>query len=437
MMPKSLLGRMILILAGGLVVGQMLSAAIQIREREQSLSLIIWTQAAQGISTYVRLLDETDPASRKKTAGLLNAAPLLVSVGGKIDETPMQGEDAVRLKRLLQQYLGKGRPISLYASGEAVPFYWPEHASFGLETRLKDGQRIAFSYHRQVGHLLPHRMLVNLVILFVVVLILSMVAVHWVTRPLNLLVKTADELGKNIHRPPLAEKGSTEMRRAARAFNTMQTRLLEYLQSRARIHAAMSHDLKTPITRMTLRAELLEDPELRIKFMKDLEEMDNMVTTSLNLMRGIGNGEPVKTIDIMALLDSIQEDQMETGGKVEIRESGKIHYSGKPQALKRAIVNLVENAVKYGNRAIVSVEDSAGELRIRVRDEGPGVPEDKIGLLTEPFYRLETSRCRDTGGTGLGLAISKAIAEIHGGALTLANHPTGGLEVTLSLSRTA
>ncbi len=434
MMPKSLLGRMILILAGGLIVGQMLSAAIQVREREKSLSTIIWTQAAQGIATYVRLLEETDPADREKTAAILSALPLQVSLDGKFGGAPMQGEDAIRLKALLRQHLGD-RPISLYSSGEKVPFYWPENASFGMETSLKDGQRIAFRYHRQASHLLPYRLFLNLVILFVVILVLSLIAVHWVTRPLNLLARAADELGKNIHRPPLPEKGSMEMRRAARAFNTMQTRLLEYLQSRARIHAAMSHDLKTPITRMTLRSELLDDPELRSKFVKDLEEMNDMVTTSLDLMRGMGNGEPIQTVDVSALIESIQEDQMEIGGTVEVSEPGKVHYSGKPQALKRAIVNLVENAIKYGQKAIISLEDSAKELRIRVRDEGPGVPEDKLELVMEPFYRLEISRCRDTGGTGLGLAISKAIAEIHGGTLTLANHPDGGLEATLSLPR--
>ncbi|MHB1101054.1 MAG: hypothetical protein ACYCZR_16035, partial [Burkholderiales bacterium] len=124
---------------GGLIIGQMLSAAIQIREREKSLSRIIWTQAAQGISAYVRLLDATIPAERKRTADLLSGSHLLVSVDGKFAGKPMQGEDAVRVTALLGQYLGEDRPIRLYSSGQRVPFYWPEHASFGMETRLKDG----------------------------------------------------------------------------------------------------------------------------------------------------------------------------------------------------------------------------------------------------------------------------------------------------------
>ena len=432
MMPKSLLGRMIMILVGGLIVGQMLSAAIQIRERERSLSKIIWAQAAQGISTYLRLLDATPPAERTKSVALLSGAPLFVSVDGKFAGEQMTGEDARRLEKLLRVYLGK-RPIRLFSSGEKTPFYWPEHAAFGLQTTLADGQPITFRYNRGVGHLLPHRLMINLVVLFAAILVLSVIAVHWVTRPLNLLAAAADDLGKNIHSPPLPEKGSTEMRRAARAFNTMQARLLEYLASRARIHAAMSHDLKTPITRLTLRAELLEDPELKAKFIKDLEEMDSMVTISLDLMRGMGNGEAVQTVDIAALLESIQEDQQETGGDVEIRKSGSIRYCGKPQALKRAIVNLVENAIKYGQKAIISAEESKDGLKISVVDQGPGIPSDKLDLVTEPFYRLESSRCRDTGGSGLGLAIAKAIAEIHGGALRLSNLPEGGLEAALYL----
>jgi signal transduction histidine kinase len=423
---------MILILVGRLVFGQMLSAEIQIREREKSLSKIIWTQAAQGISAYVRLLDATLYDALKRAAGLLSGAPLFVSLGGNSSGEPMRGEDVERLEKLMHENLGK-RPIKLFASIEKVPFYWPEHASFGLQTTLKDGQPVVFMYNRGVGHFLPRRLLINLLVLFVAILVLSLFAVHWVTRPLNLLAQAADELGKNIHSPPLPEKGSTEMRRAARAFNTMQARLLEYLASRARIHAAMSHDLKTPITRLTLRAEMLEDPDLKAKFIKDLEEMDSMVTISLDLMRGMSNGEAIQTMDITALLESIQEDQMETGGAVDIAKTGIIRYSGKPQALKRAIVNLVENAIKYGKRAAISAEEVEGGLRISVVDEGPGIPEDKLNLVMEPFYRLESSRCRDTGGSGLGLAIAKAVAEMHGGTLKLSNRPEGGLSATIFL----
>lgn len=432
MMPKSLLGRTIMILVCGLVVGQILSAAIQIREREKSLSMIIWTQAAQGITAYVRLLDATPPPDRKRTVDLLSGAPLYVSVDGNFAGESMQGDDASRLESLLRSYLGE-RPIKIFSSGEKTPFYWPEHASFALKTALKDGQTITFIYNRGVSHSLPQRLMINLVVLFAVILILSLFAVHWVIRPLNLLARAADELGENIHSPPLPEKGSTEMKRAARAFNTMQTRLLEYLATRARIHAAMSHDLKTPITRLTLRAEMLDDPDLKAKFIKDLEEMDSMVTISLDLMRGMSNGEAIQTVDITALLESIQEDQMETGGAVEIGRTGNFRYSGRPQALKRAIVNLVENAVKYGKRAVISAEEVEGGLKISVVDEGPGIPEDKLHLVTEPFYRLESSRCRDTGGSGLGLAIAKAIAEIHGGTLRLSNRPEGGLSATIFL----
>ncbi|MBY0579967.1 MAG: HAMP domain-containing protein [Burkholderiales bacterium] len=432
-MPKSLFGRLILILAGGVIAGQILSAALQISERENSLSKIIWTNAAQEISAYIRLLEAMDPADRKNATERLDGAPLFVALEKRFGNEPMRGGDAVRLSGILHQRLGQNRTIHLFSTGEKVPFYWPEHASFDMETQLKDGQWIFFSYRRPVSHTFPERLFTNLAILVGIILVLSLIAVHWVTRPLNILVQAADELGKNINRPPLPERGSSEMQHAARVFNTMQTRLLEYLQSRARIHAAMSHDLKTPITRLRLRAEFLEDAELKAKFIKDLEEMDTMVTTSLNLMRGIGNGEPTQPIDITALIESIQDDQMEMGGSVEIHGTAKTHYSGRPQALKRAISNLVENAIKYGQRAIISIEEDADMLKIRIRDEGPGIPEDKLELVTEPFYRLETSRCRDTGGTGLGLSISKAIAETHRGTLLLANYPEGGLEATLAL----
>jgi signal transduction histidine kinase len=265
------------------------------------------------------------------------------------------------------------------------------------------------------------------------VLVLSYVAVRWVTRPLQVLATAADELGRDINRPPLPEGGPVEVSRAARAFNTMQTRLVRFIDERTRLLTAMSHDLKTPLTRMRLRAEMLEDGNLREKFEADLVEMESMVTQTLEFMRGLSNREPAQLVDIMGLLESLQADNEAMERIVTIDGHVTKPWSGALQLLKRCISNLVDNAVIYGRRAEIRVEEGPDQLTIRVRDHGPGIPDSEIEKAFEPFYRLEGSRSRDTGGTGLGLSIARNIAQAHGGDIRLRNHEEGGLEATLTL----
>lgn len=214
----------------------------------------------------------------------------------------------------------------------------------------------------------------------------------------------------------------------------MQDRLRRYLDSRSRVLAAMSHDLKTPLTRLRLQVETLEDPSLQERIGRQLDEMESMVHQALALFRGLDDGEAAAPLDINALLARVQEQFTEMGADVTISGRALQPLVGKAQALKRCLTNLVANAVNFGTRARILVEDGAA-LTIRVRDAGPGIPADELERVFEPFYRLESSRNRDSGGTGLGLSIARDIAEAHGGSLTLANLPQGGLEATLTLPR--
>jgi signal transduction histidine kinase len=249
------------------------------------------------------------------------------------------------------------------------------------------------------------------------------------------LATAAEKLGEDINRPPLPETGPSEAQRAARAFNTMQRRLARFIADRTRIFTAMSHDLKTPITRLRLRTEMLEDEALRAKFDKDLGEMESMVTQTLDFMRDASAQEAVQRVDAMALLESLQTDYQDTGNKVEI-EGGTVRpYPGRPLALRRCLTNLVDNAIRYGGRATIRLEDAADGLTIRVLDDGPGIPEAALEQAFEPFFRSEASRSRETGGTGLGLGIARNIARAHGGDLVLRNRAEGGLEAILTLPR--
>ncbi|MDH5513116.1 MAG: ATP-binding protein, partial [Gammaproteobacteria bacterium] len=267
------------------------------------------------------------------------------------------------------------------------------------------------------------------------VIALSLLAVRWLTRPLGVLAVAADELGRDIRRAPLAEKGPAEVRRAAAAFNTMQSRLQTYLREREQMLAAVSHDLRTPITRLRLRAEMIEDESLRVKFARDLAEMEAMTTAALDFLRGAHVDEPVQPVDVLALLESLQADMEEAGHEVQVRAQDIAPFPARPLALKRCLTNLADNAVKYGKRAEIGVEDDGRELRITVADDGPGIPEAELKRVFEPFYRIEGSRSRETGGVGLGLSVARDIARAHRGELALRNRPGGGLEAVLMLPR--
>jgi signal transduction histidine kinase len=231
----------------------------------------------------------------------------------------------------------------------------------------------------------------------------------------------------------LPEGGPAEVRRAARAFNTMQTRLVHFIDERTRLLTAMSHDLKTPLTRMRLRAELLEDASLREKFEADLLEMEAMVTQTLEFMRGLSNSDPTQLVDIMGLLESLQADNEAMGRTVTIDGRVRRPLRAVPQLLKRCLSNLIDNAVLYGKCAEIRVEDGRDQLSVYVRDHGLGIPEAEIEKVFEPFHRLEGSRSRKTGGTGLGLSIARNVAQAHGGDVRLRNHEDGGLEAILTL----
>jgi signal transduction histidine kinase len=198
----------------------------------------------------------------------------------------------------------------------------------------------------------------------------------------------------------------------------------------------MSHDLKTPITRMRLRADLLDDDELRAKFEGDLKEMEGMVTATLEFMRGLGKREAAQPLDTMALLESLQAENEDMGRTVTIAGRVSKPYVGSPSLLKRCIANLIDNAVNYGGRADITVADEPNGLIVRIRDHGAGIPDAQLEAAFEPFFRLEGSRSRETGGTGLGLSIARDIARIHGGDVRLRNHEQGGLEAILTLPRT-
>jgi signal transduction histidine kinase len=282
---------------------------------------------------------------------------------------------------------------------------------------------------------LPNRFWIHMTLTLIAIIAVAVIAVRLVTRPIQRLAEAADAFGRNLDSPPLEETGPTESRQAAEAFNRMQDRLRRLIAERSRALAAVSHDLRTPLTRMRLRAELVDDDELRGQINADIDDMQAMVESTLAYLRGLSEDEPLQEIDIDALLQSIVADEQAMGRPVTLLSSTAKPYRGRLSALKRAIVNLIDNAVKYGQEAQVSVIDEADSLNIVVEDHGPGIPESDLERVVEPYVRLETSRSRQTGGVGLGLAVANDAARLHSGELRLENRDGRGLCAILILSR--
>lgn len=266
-------------------------------------------------------------------------------------------------------------------------------------------------------------------------LILSALMVRWLTRPLTDFAAASKDLYRSKNFVPMPEDGPREVRALAIAFNDMQRRIGRLIDDRTQTLAAVSHDLKTPITRLRFRIEDVSDAQTRAAIAADLDEMEKMLDQTLAYLRGDRAEEDVKPVDIVAILETIADEASDRGLSVTLAGVANANIPGRRLALKRAFGNLVDNAIKYGRRANVFVEDRGGNILVIIRDEGPGIAAEDIERALAPFVRLEPSRNPETGGFGLGLTIAQAIVEGHGGALSLANHADGGLVVSVNLPK--
>lgn len=268
------------------------------------------------------------------------------------------------------------------------------------------------------------------------VLIVVMV-VRRATQGLRQLATAADKLGRGESIEPLPESGPDEVKRTTTAFNVMNERLQRFIESRTRMLAAISHDLRTPITALRIRAELVPDEENRTRMLATLQEMQELAEATLAVIREDATREDSNTVELNALAESVCDDLADMGTEVSFEGSARLPYRCRANGLKRALRNLIENAVKYGQRARVRLEGSASNITFTIDDDGPGIPAKDIDRVFQPFVRLEESRSRATGGFGLGLSIKRSIVRSHGGDLILSNRPEGGLRAIIQLPLSA
>ena len=464
--PQSLFGRLLAASVAAVLLAQAVGLFLIAQERERFVLQGSVREWSRRIAETTLMLQPLSPPERAAAVGRLSAAHerLYMPHMSAADHghEPRPGEHGfVRLpllsgfertlKEQVRSALGPAYAVEVRATPDPapqaiavpVPFFEAHELAahqgsaqrYDVSVRFADGAAVLFRVTRMPrGAPLPRNLFINLTLLVLILVIVLYVAARNITRPLSELAHAADSIGRDMHPAQLQERGARELRDAARAFNTMQDRLRRYLDSRTRVLAAMSHDLKTPLTRLRLQVEALDNLPMQARIGRELDEMEAMVREALSLFRGIEDGEPAAPIDLGALLGQVREEFTGMGQQVTVTGRSEQPLTAKPQALKRCLTNLVANATKFGARADLLLEDGA-VVAIRVRDTGPGIPAQELERVFEPFYRLESSRNRDSGGTGLGLSIARDIAQAHGGSLTLRNLPGGGLEAALLLPR--
>lgn len=303
-----------------------------------------------------------------------------------------------------------------------------------LAAELGDGTWLVFTvYNRTWGLNIPGRAAIGFVCLILSTLIVSAIMTRRLSRPIEQLAAAVRRFGINLHAPAMPETGPQEVRSVIAAFNAMHAQVQQFVAYRMTMLAAISHDLRTPLTRIRLRGEYLEDDEQRLKLFRDVDEMQAMIDGALSFFRDDADEEASTPFDLTGVLRTIANDYADQG--INVPYDGPVHavYFGRPFALKRAFSNLIDNAVRYATPPEIDLTSDGTGMTVRIRDGGTGIPVDSLDRVFAPFYRLEKSRNRSTGGVGLGLSTAQAIVRGHGGEIELKNRSEGGLDVLVHL----
>ncbi len=450
--PRTLAGQVLLIIFTGLVLAHVAGLWLFDAERTRAVERFSAADAAARITEYARLPPEFASApSRSAPRARIRWQETPYVGEPPPGGSPPSGTFSSELRRVLSENLGEDpvvwfstreatRPVQAAPAaraGAAAPATLPAAGTSRLVTvalKLRDGrQALAEATVFQPSLQIPGEAWLSIALLFAVTAIFSIWAVFLAVKPVRLLARAADRISRNIHEPPLAEKGASELRSAARSFNRMQDRLQRHVNGRALAFAAMSHDLRTPLTRMRLRLESLGEDAQR-KLGGDLDEIESLATSVLDVTRSLAADEAMTRLAVDELTARLVDDYAQMGHALAV-EGAAVPIEARPQALRRALVNVLDNAFKYGNDVVLRIEDAKHELVLQVLDRGPGIPREELEKVMYPFYRVEVSRNRETGGAGLGLAIAKDIVEGHGGKLEVANRHDGGLRVSIRLPR--
>lgn len=437
--PRSLAARTAAVLLIGLAVVQAAGLTIHALDRIELQRLAQARDVAARVMSVYRNVVNVDATQRAAVLADMHRLPGMQVALSKdppvadLPTTPPPEQRLVRVNMNVIPMPGPLRPHDVHMLGGP---YWGEMI-IGLHLPEGDWLNVTVRVDPPRPWHSP-TFLWAFLLMTAAAAVLTLWAVRRMTAPVATLAKAAEALGRDVNAPPLPEDGPSEVAIAAAAFNTMAARIRRFVQDRTEMLTAIGHDLRTPITRLKLRAEFMEDDEQRRKMLIDLEELEAMVSATLAFGRDAKSTEPVSPLDLPELLRTILDEATDAWPEVteKVGYEGPSHLTVRARslALKRALANLVANAVNYGGSARVRLTPPAnGVLIIEVEDDGPGIAPQELDRVFEPFHRVEPSRNRETGGVGLGLPIARNIFRAHGGDITLANRPTGGLRATVTL----
>ncbi len=425
--PRTLTSRLSLIFLISLVLAHGLSFGLQFYERYQSAMTLMLGNLEQDLTTTVAVLERLPANERAAWLPRFEHPNYRYMLGTGQPGTPMDMSKAPVSVRSMQATLGREYELSFNTIPDVRPHYQ-------AHLTLSDGNPLTIDVRPAITPLSPWLPLL-LVVQLVLLVTCTWLAVRTAIRPLTRLSHAVDNLDPNGEGIRLDETGPTEVAYAAVAFNTMQQRIAAYVKERMQLLAAISHDLQTPITRMKLRAEFMDEGVEKDKLWNDLSEMQHLVQEGVAYARSMDTStEAPKRVDLDSFLDSLVFDYQDMNKQVQLCGKTGSVIDTRPHALRRVLVNLTDNALKFAGAAELKVlaNDNKG-LSIQILDRGPGIAEAELPEVLKPFYRVESSRNRDTGGTGLGLAISQQLAMALGGTLTLSNREGGGLCAELTL----
>ncbi|MGJ7506745.1 sensor histidine kinase [Variovorax sp. GT1P44] len=427
LVPRSLFSRVTLIIVVGLVIAQVLTFASIRYERGVALRELMMSGIERDIASSIAILNRLPADERQSWLERLERRNYRFMLGGTVTGP---APDSPATQEFAEAIVSALNPFEVVKVAQVAE---PQGA-LQIQVRLADGTSVVVDA-RRLGIPVSDWVMWALAAQLVVLAGCAWFAVRLVTRPLARLAAAADELGPDLSMQALDEEGPTEVAHAARAFNAMQRRIAGYMAERVEILAAISHDLQTPITRMRLRTDLMDNEKDQVKFRQDLDAMNTLVKEGVTYARTLhGATEPPCRIDADALLESMVADYEDAGLPVVLEGRIEAPIVTRPNALRRILVNLIDNALKFGSDVRVRVRVDADRWVVAVVDNGPGIPPDQLDAVLKPFYRVEGSRNRSTGGTGLGLAIAQQLAVAMGAELKLRNREEGGLEALLTMT---
>ncbi len=450
LIPDTMVARTLLVLIIGLTVSHALSVSLYFTDQSTAFMFAGGEHVADRILTIERLTKTAPQVERQRIVALADDPELHVmwsrdsATGDGIAADPKAEifRDALATQfGNLDDWDLRLRHAEAITSGP-----WREHArqehdgsEFGetlmVSLQLPDLSWLNFAAPiKSPEPFWTLRFAISMVVMLFAVGILSALVVLHLTKPLSVFAQAARRLGVDVKAPALPERGPAEIRQATQAFNEMQNRIQRFVEDRVQMVAAISHDLGTPITRLRLRTEFVANREQREKMLADLDDMEKMVFSVLSFARDDAASEPRALVNLRTLLQRVCDDMTDMGHTVSLDAGDEaVGYECRPAAIRRALTNLIENAVKYGGEARVSLDATSDAILIRIDDDGPGIPEELREEVFKPFRRLEASRSRETGGAGLGLTVARTIVRGLGGDVTLTNRSEGGLRVEVRL----